>query len=225
MASKNQNELLKLLDFSHVKNVHQLREHAALVAFEIMNNWELISFHESRRILALEFYLIIPGIFEDDSTTIDPVTGKKGAAHKRFEQLSSGRFHFHTKSKGEKWSPPIFNWHGVDITCGTKDKGLYGGILLRHLSGEHSQDGSGRALRAILRGDKGFIPIQRKSKDFGWSEKEIKLIKKKHHTSIFEDEIRLSWAPLKTKLKIEQLPRIGIEKTRFANELLRFRAK
>lgn len=143
MASKNQAHLLKLLDFSHVKNVTQLREHAAQIAVEIMQNWELVSFNQSRRILALEFYLIIPGIFEDDSTTL--VAGKKGAAHKRFEQLSCGHFHFHfhTKSKGEKWSPPIFNRHGVDITCGTKEKGIYGGILLRHLSGENCQDGSG----------------------------------------------------------------------------------
>ena len=84
-----------------------MRTHAAMVAFEIMNNWELISFNESRRILALEFYLIIPGIFEDDSTVY--IDGKNGAAHKRFEQLSAGHFHFHTQSKGEKWTPPILN--------------------------------------------------------------------------------------------------------------------
>lgn len=219
------NHLLKLLDFSHVKNVSQVRAHAEEIANELMNNWEIVSFGQTRRMLALEFYLIIPKIFEDDSTTIDPVSGKKGAAHKRFEQLTPGEFYFHTKSKGEKWSPPIFNRHGVDITCGNKEKNIYGGILLRHLSGEASRDGSGRALRAIMRGDKGFQVINSSSKDFGWSEKEINLIKKVHHTSIFDGEIRLEWAPLKNKIEIQKLPRVGIEKTRFANELLRFVVK
>lgn len=222
MANNKQTQLLKLLDFSHVRNIHELREHAAKIAFELMSNWELISFVESRRFLGLEFYLIIPQIFEDDSTAIGI---KKGAAHKRLEQLSSGNFYFHTKSKGEKWSPPIFNRHGVDITCGNKEKEIYGGILLRHLSGKDSLDGSGRALRAILRGDKGFQPVKLKSTDFGWSKKEIELIKREHNTSIFEGEIKLSWAPLKNSIEIKRLPRVGIENTRYANELLRFVAK
>ncbi|MBA2404638.1 MAG: hypothetical protein H0V66_07695 [Bdellovibrionales bacterium] len=222
---KKQAHLLTMLDFSHVKNVHEVREHAAEIAFEIMNNWELVSFDQTRRILALEFYLIIPKIFEDDSTVTDLVTGIKGAAHKRFEQLTPGCFYFHTKSKGEKWSPPIFNRHGVDITCGDKEKEIYGGILLRHLSGANNQDGSGRALRAILRGDKGFDPIQSSSKDFGWSEQELALIKKMHHQSIFDGDIRFVWAPLENKVELKRLTRIGIDKTKFANELLRFVVK
>lgn len=82
-----------------------------------------------------------------------------------------------------------------------------------------------RALRAILRGEKGFQPVPSKSKDFGWSEKELKLITKMHQTSIFDGEIRLSWAPLKAQIEIGKLPRVGIEKTRFADELLRFIVK
>lgn len=214
--------LLKLLDFSHVKNIQEVRKQAEKIAHELINNWELISFGETRRFLALEFYLIIPGIFEDDKTTKDPVSGKKGSAHKKNEQLSSGHFYFHSSANNK---PPPFFRHGVDINCGNKEKKIYGGILLRHLSGENNQDGSGRALRAILRGDKGFNVITPKSDAAKWSRKELKIIEDMNDKSIFGGEIHLAWAPQKDKVAIKATTRFGIDKTRFAKEHLRFEVK
>src|SRR6056297_1542429 len=153
--------LLDLLSFSDCKNEDDVLKKSSAIANELIKNWKIVTKNGERRLWGLEFYLFIPGVFEDE------------AAHCRKEQLNSGTFYFHTKSKDPKdWTPPIFNRHGVDITCGNGEK-IYGGILLRHLGGEGHRDGSGLALRSLVRGDKGFNPIKRGAPESKWSEEEI----------------------------------------------------
>ena len=206
---KQDKNLLKLLSFAHCQNKEGVLRHASSVARELILNWKIITPTGERRILGLEFYLNIPGIFIDSST------------HKRDEQLDRGTFYFHTKSKNPNWTPPIFNRHGVDITCGDKAYGIHGGILLRHLGGLGHRDGSGLALRCLVRGDKGFLPIKRGFPN-QWSENEIAFFKKMNAASVFGHAMYLAYAPLSEKVKITKRPRIGIESSNHAQEPLGF---
>ncbi len=206
----NQEFLIDLLDFETCESEEEVLEKAELIASELINNWKIKTKRGEHRFLALEFYLCIPNLIEDS------------AVHCRDEQLNSGTFYFHTKSKFPNWSPPIFNRHGVDITCGNREKGIYGGILLRHISGEKTQDGSGRALRGIVRGDKGFETVKRGSSEAKWSEEEKDFFKRINNQSIFGNEIQLIYEPITPKLKLRSIKRIGIENTSHANLNLRF---
>lgn len=206
---KQDKNLLKLLSFAHCQNKEGVLRHASSVARELILNWKIITPTGERRILGLEFYLNIPGIFIDSST------------HKRDEQLDRGTFYFHTKSKNPNWTPPIFNRHGVDITCGDKAYGIHGGILLRHLGGLGHRDGSGLALRCLVRGDTGFLPIKRGCPN-QWSVSEIAFFKKMNAASVFGHAMYLAYAPLSEKVKITKRPRIGIESSNHAQEPLGF---
>lgn len=209
--------LKKMLDFTRCDSKEKVLAHASDIATELIRNWEIVTPKGKRRFLGVEFYLKVPGVFEDDAT------------HEREEQLESGTFYFHTKSKNENgWTPPIFNRHGVDITCGDNDSGIYGGILLRHLSGSGHRDGSGLALRSLVRGDDGFKSIKRGTPENGWSADEINFFrqeKENENLSIFEGEMYLQPASLPTEVEIIGVKRVGIEKTKFADELLGFRCE
>lgn len=206
------NKLLELLDFSHAKSSDDVVSHSRLIATELMSNWKIKSFGQERAFLGLEFYIYIPQIFEDT------------AVHLRREQLEKGTFYFHTKSKGEKWSPPIFNRHGVDITCGNKERKIHGGILLRHLGGEGNDDGSGLALRSLMRGDAGFKKIPQGQGLSTWTETEKEFFKRFNNHPIFGGEMELVQRPGHFTGKIEALERIGIDNKSHAKEKLRFAA-
>lgn len=208
VMQKNKN-LLDLLSFAHCQNKVDVLWHASIIAGELMQNWKIVTPTGARRFLGLEFYLNIPDILIDSAT------------HKREEQLQRGTFYFHTKSRNPNWTPPIFNRHGVDITCGDKKRDIHGGILLRHLSGVGHRDGSGLALRCLVRGNKGFAPIKRGSPG-QWSNIEIAFFKKMNAVSIFGHEMYLTYAPFPEKLKIKKKPRIGIENSNYAQENLGF---
>ncbi len=215
--SVEQTNLREKLSFSHCKDISAILAHSYLIAEELMNNWKIVSKKGERRFWGLEFYLHIPGIFEDDAT------------HKRIEQLNSGTFYFHSKSKGycadtgkPNWTYPIFNRHGVDITCGDQQH-IYGGILLRHLGGEGHRDGSGLALRSLMRGDAGFKPIKRGSPEHGWSGEEKAIFERMNNQPIFGGEISLEHDPLSKSIIPQKIPRIGIKKTKFAALELGFR--
>lgn len=210
--NKQQKKLLGLLDFTKIKDLSAVQNQAHLIAQELLSNWSIVGLGGTARIIAIEFYLHIPGIFEDN------------ASHNRLEQLSHAKFYFHTKSKGEKWSPPIFNRHGLDITCGNSKHGIYAGILLRHLAiGPNHRDGSGLALRSLLRGAAGFDKTKSGSVEFGWKQSELEIMKSLNHQSIFGHDIHLEYRPIIPRPKIIALPRVGIAKTRFADEPLRFK--
>lgn len=201
--------LKRLLTFAHCGDEKQVLDRAVEVAAELLRNWTIVTPQGQRRFLAVEFYLFIPGIFEDD------------AVHCRKEQLERGTFYFHTRSKGD-WTPPIFNRHGVDITCGDFVRGIYGGILLRHLSGRGNRDGSGVALRSLVRGDSGFRPVKRGSDLSGWSEGEIGFFRRMNGRDIFGNEMYLIPSPSDRDVEIVALPRIGIDGTRYSDKKLRF---
>ncbi|MBK7962454.1 MAG: hypothetical protein IPK04_15460 [Bdellovibrionales bacterium] len=215
------NRLIEILDFSKVQNVNDVLVQAQEIASELLLNWQIRSSKKTlHSIEAVEFYLIIPGIFEDDANA-----QPKGATHRRPEQLSQGRFYVHTKSKAG-WSLPIFNRHGIDITCGNGAIGIYGGILLRHLGGHGNKDGSGRALRVLLRGEDGHRTISQGSNEAAWSDEEREILKKLNQADIFENELGIelvfSSRPIDKKAQILSGKRIGVDKTRFANVNLRF---
>lgn len=203
-------KLLQLLDFSECRNSEDVQETAYKIASELMTNWKIQSFGQVRSFLGLEFYIYIPQIHEDS------------AVHRRCEQLKSGKFYFHTKSKSPKWSPPIFNRHGIDITCGSENKNIYGGILIRHVGGLSNKDGSGLALRVIMRGDRGFQIIKKEDKDFNWTLFELQSFRQFNGESIFNNEICLVHSPGHYTGVINKLKRVGIKKTSHADELLRF---
>lgn len=208
------------LDFAKCKTLKDTLQKAEVIATELILHYKIESYKNTlHTIEALEFYLVIPQILEDD-------VGTGGASHKRIEQLTSSCFYVHTKSKGENWSLPIFNRHGIDITCGDARKNIYGGILLRHLGGKNHSDGSGKALRVLLRGDAGHKKISRDSSEFGWSEKEKKILCELNGKNIFENDVGIKLVRSDRhdidKIKIVAAKRVGIEKTKFAELKLRF---
>jgi len=217
---KKNEDLLKLLSFAHCANKTEILSHAQDIAIELIRNWKIVTPWGERRFWGLEFYLRIPKIFEDE------------APHSRRDQLDRGTFYFHTKAKGESIkdrTPPIFNRHGVDITCGDdfddEGKNIYGGILLRHLGGAGHRDGSGLALRSLVRGDDGFKPVKRGSQNNKWSVEEISFFERMYGRSIFGSEMHLEYAPLDEVIKVDAVARIGIDKTNYATENLGFRRR
>jgi len=205
-----QEYLSDLLSFEDCKCIKDVFDRAELIADHLISNWKIITPLGEHRFLGLEFYIYIPNVFEDS------------AVHCRDEQFNSSTFYFHTKSKFPKWSPPIFNRHGVDITCGSREKGIYGGVLIRHISGENSHDGSGRALRGIVRGNKGFEAIPRGSLEANWSQEEKDFFKRMNNHSIFGGDLKLVYDPIQPKLKIKPCRRVGVENTSHGELNLRF---
>lgn len=229
MQKDHNNRLLGLLDFSQVQNEGDVFEQAQKIAEELLLNWQIKSNERSLfSIEAIEFYLIIPDVFEDDANA-----QPKGATHGRPEQLSQGKFYVHTKSK-KGWTLPTFNRHGIDITCGKETRGsddktkgrIYGGILLRHIGGQDHKDGSGRALRVLLRGEAGHKTIAHESDEHGWSDEEKEILEKLNQSDIFENDLGIelvySPRPKEERVQIVSGRRIGIEETRFADAKLRF---
>lgn len=194
----HENELLNNLRFINCKTRNDVFLHVDKLAKELITNWKIVTPKGEHRFLGLEFYLIIPNLFVDPST------------HKRDEQLESGTFYFHSNSKGD-WTPPIINRHGVDITCGDVKRGIYGGILLRHISGEGHRDGSGLALRSLVRGDDGFKKIPRGSHDSKWSEEEKAFLEDMNRKSIFDNEIYLKHCPLLEEVSIAGVERVNVD--------------
>lgn len=207
---KKNDELLNLLSFTNCRSKAEVLLHAKVIASELIQNWKIVSQAGERRFYGLEFYVNIPDIFEDEAT------------HQRNEQLERGTFYFHTKTKNPKWSPPIFNRHGIDITCGDKVRNIHGGILLRHLGGVGHKDGSGLALRSLARGDDGFKTIKRGSQGSKWSEEEVSFFERMNSKPVFGKEMYLGYDPLNEKVKVKEVPRIGISNTNYAQEELGF---
>lgn len=163
--------------------------------------------------MGLEFYIFIPDHFEDDSV------------HCRPEQLDCGTFYFHTNAKAPNWAPPIINRHKIDITYKNKSLGIYRDILLKHLDREGNKDGSGLALRSIMRGDSGFQSIPRGSAHSNWSAEEIEFFKSRNETSIFNRDLKIIPREVETLIKPKQVLRVGVEKTNFGNLNFGFRVK
>jgi hypothetical protein len=206
---RSNDELLRLLSFAKCRDKGDVLRQASVIARELMQNWKIVSPKGERRFWGLEFYISIPDIFEDNAT------------HQRNEQLERGTFYFHTKTKNPNWSPPIFNRHGVDITCGDKDRDIHGGLLLRHLGGAGHRDGSGLALRSLVRGNEGFKPIKRGS-PAKWSKEEVSFFEQMNSKPVFGHEMYLEFDPLSEEVKIQEVTRVGIDSTNYAQEKLGF---
>jgi hypothetical protein len=201
-----------MFEFAAISNRRELFQRASQIAHQLIYGHALQCPDGTiRKITAVEFYLYIPGVWEDG------VSGG-GATHEHPEQLKHDTFYIHSRQKknlekGISFQAP--NRSGIDITCG--DGKNYGGILLRALDG---RDGPALALRAIIRGAKGLRPVPRTSILNRWSVKEKSLLQKMNGQSIRRGALCL--IPQYNDGPLWQGPRENIAGTRFAQEPLQF---
>ncbi|MEI8347936.1 MAG: hypothetical protein WCG27_10755 [Pseudomonadota bacterium] len=167
-----------------------------------------------RRITAVEFYLHIPRLFEDGVCA-------GGATHQQREQLNRETFYIHTRRKNQgkelekSFAAP--NRAGMDITCGDNRK-IFGGILIRELD---ENDGPSLALRSIIRGNKGLVPIPRESDLNVWNKHEKEILCSIDSSNIWSGgPVRL--VPRKIGGKLWCGPRQNIQGTVLAKEMLQF---
>jgi len=197
-------------EFSDIKKIFK---RTTEIAHILLNNYAIINnLSEKRWINTIEFYIA--------NITLPDYASQGGATHERAEQKKSGYFYVHTKSKAD-WTTPIFNRHGIDITCGSNN--CYGGILIREIENPKNIEGSGRTLRAILRGDEGYNPIPRKDPRNGWSEDEKEILEDLNNSSIFCNETNIKIIPIKNRnCSLYKGKRVGIGKTKFSELELRY---
>lgn len=186
-------------------------------AFYLLQNCAISNLlNEYKRINTIEFYISCEA-FPDGRS-------KGGATHERIEQKKANTFYVHTRSKSG-WTMPIFNRHGIDITCGSEN--CYGGILLREIEnpfqGCKDKEGSGRTLRALLRGDSGYETLQRGSNSAHWSEDERNILSGLNGANIFNNKMNITIKQVEARqVEIYRGPREGISKTRFASLPFRY---
>jgi hypothetical protein len=154
-------------NFEEVKNFDDIAVHFAAAAKSIMLEHDLCFADNAWQITALELYLFT----EQSGVWRDPFT------HGRSEQLNSGTWYVH--DDGSR-SP---NYSGIDITAGSRHRGIYAGLLIRELD-EH--DGSARALQTIIRGK--YVS---KRKGNVWTSHEKGTILTIHGGSILTSPLRL----------------------------------
>ncbi|GAB4420571.1 MAG: hypothetical protein OHK0056_31160 [Bacteriovoracaceae bacterium] len=215
-------KIKEILTFSKSKSSAEVFEQAELIATQLIKYCALKSFDRIHHFNALEFYINIPGVFEDG-------VNSGGPTHMRDEQLQSGTFYCHTKSNNGKWSAPIFNRHGIDITAGDFSNNIHCGILIRHLGANDPKvkhmDGSGRALRVLLRGDSGFKAMNKTMPDWNWSKSELAYLEELNGSSICEGKTQIIELSNPRNVIIEAKPRIGIDGKKNEHAPLRFVVK
>jgi hypothetical protein len=201
--------LLPLLNFNNCSKSSEVVDQAELIAEELLSHWYVFSFGKVRKILEIEFYVSIPGVLEDETV------------HHRPELMSQARFYTHTNCQEGNWSPPIFNRHGIDITCGNRSREIRAGILLRHIDGENHRAGPALTLRAMVRGDQGFKKLHAGDPDWGWTPYEEEYLKELNNANIFKGKTRLVYIGGEQQMP-QSSKRIGIENSSHANLPTRF---
>ncbi len=129
-----------LPDFAGIKDESDIRERFTKAACKMMCDYRLTYQDGSWDITALELYLRTSGensVWSDETTDCHP------------EQLNSGTWYV-ARPKGPGY------WR-LDISCGNRDRNIYGGILLGQIDGK---SGPTSALHTIVRGavDRGKWP-------------------------------------------------------------------
>jgi hypothetical protein len=153
--------------FEGAKDLESAMLRFATAARSIMLQHELHFGGRSWQITALELYLFTKG----SEVWRDPFT------HGRDEQLNSGTWYVH--DDGDR-AP---NYSGIDITAGSRQGGIYAGLLIRELD---QNDGSAKALQTIIRGE--FLP---KRAGNVWSPEEKEILSTIHRGSVFSSPLRL----------------------------------
>ena len=80
------------------------------------------------------------------------------------------------------------NYSGIDITAGSRQGGIYAGLLIRELD---QNDGSARALQTIIRGE-----FSSKRAGNVWSPEEKEILSTIHRGSVFSSPLRLVPRPV-----------------------------
>jgi hypothetical protein len=181
-------------NFENVDRFEDIKGRFIDSAQSIMCSNELVYGEHRWQITALELYL-----FTNSEIWRDPYI------HKNDEQRESGTWYVHQRGilKPNFRAP---NWSGIDITCGSRTKDIYGGLLIRQIS---KKKGSATAMKAIVRGE--FEPRINKDK---WTPSESKTIKNEiHKRKIDSDPPSLRLEPCTTKDESLWIgPRIGLRK-------------
>jgi hypothetical protein len=114
--------------------------------------------------------------------------------HKRPEQRKSGTWYVHDDGA----RAPTYS--GIDLTSGSEEEGLYGGLLIRELSEERRW-----VFQRIVRGDRPSFPRRGNV----WRDDEKEIIRNIHTSSISAGLLQLAPSPeRRTPLYIG--PRIGL---------------
>ncbi|WOH50683.1 hypothetical protein [Bradyrhizobium sp. sBnM-33] len=153
-------------NFEDVKTIEDIASRFAMAAKSIMFEHDLRFQSRSWRITALELYL-----FTESDVWRDPFT------HRGDEQLSSRTWYVHHDGRR---SP---NYSGIDITAGSRQQGIYAGLLIRELD---QLDGSARALQTIIR-----AKFRSTREGNVWTPDEKKILTTIHRSSILSSPLRL----------------------------------
>jgi hypothetical protein len=151
-------------DFRDVKTPEDVKERFYKSAKIIMQEYDLKRGDWCWQITALELYLFHREIWPDPTTHGDKFKGVR-------EQLKSGTWYVHRDGK----LPP--KRLGIDITAGDSDSELHAGLLVAAIG---DLDGSGRAVRTIVRGDPHIG-------SWSYATEEKTLVDNIHMTDIFSD--------------------------------------
>lgn len=161
--------LRELLNFERAHNCQEIEAQFIRAAEIIITEYELARSHHVWCIQALELYLDRPGVCKDD--TVHASKFKEAR-----EQLKCCTWYVH---RGGKLPPKRL---GIDITAGSDSKEIYAGLLIAAL-GEF--DGSGRAVKTILRGD------AKSDKDWRYNDDERNLLKQIHGKPVDSEVLSL----------------------------------
>jgi len=173
--------LRELLNFERAHNCQEIEAQFIRAARIIITEYEMVRSQHVWCIQALELYFDRHGVCED-GTVHGPRFKEAG------EQLRSCTWYVH---RGGKLPPKRL---GIDITAGSESKKIHAGLLIAAL-GEF--DGSGRAVKAILRG------VAKSDKDWRYNDDERNLLKRIHGEPV--DSAVLSLRRRKDKRDVSSL--------------------
>ncbi|MBR1197794.1 hypothetical protein JQ574_17500 [Bradyrhizobium sp. AUGA SZCCT0158] len=165
--TKPLDETLEVVGFRGAQTADQIEARFIDFARDIMGSHDLVHGERRWKVTAIELYLCSRQSFNGWR---DPYT------HANPEQLKAGTWYVHD----EGTRAPTYS--GIDITCGSDDDGIHGGILVRELSGEHRW-----VFQRIIRGDRESFP----RKGNVWSDDEKKIVRSIHGTNIHLGPLRL----------------------------------
>lgn len=148
------------LNFEGVTDFDQIKIRFVEDARSIMLDHDLVRDKYIWQITALELYLNLQNVWSDLSTHGSP------------EQLKSGSWYVHRDGKLAR------KRLGIDITAGSRNPEIHAGLLIAAINGT---DGSGKAVKTILRGDA-------EDKSWKYSDNDMALLQKHiHGNSIHAD--------------------------------------
>ena len=160
-----QKNLLRLLNFADLENEDEIIERLICVGEQLFYHFRICAHKKLFRITAVELYL------KQHPHLDDPT------AHGHEEQMSHGDFYVH---RYQNFRAPFRC--GLDITCGSKKRKIYGGLLIRELD---KIDGPSKALITLVDGH--YNPKRSKK----WSASEKMKLKKIKGASIFDKKNKI----------------------------------